>query len=99
MVYFVNGLLPWQGFKAASRQEKYQQVLEIKQATTVEELCHLLPSMFKTYFTYVRSLETDVPDYRYLRGLIRRLFHQNGFDHDFVYDWTILAYQRQIQAR
>ena len=96
MVYFINGLLPWQGLKTVSRPEKYRRVLEIKQATSVKELCQGLPSAFTSYFTYLRSLrETDVPDYRYLRGLFRRLFRQQGFKHDFVYDWTLLEFYRQ----
>ncbi|KAK5069424.1 hypothetical protein LTR51_008674 [Lithohypha guttulata] len=96
LVYFMTGALPWQGLKTATRAEKNRHVLEMKQALEVEELCQELPSAFATYLIYVRSQdEADKPDYRHLRNLFRRLFHQEGFQYDHVYDWTMLDFYRQ----
>lgn len=95
MVYFLRGSLPWQGLKTKCRQDKYRQVLAVKQQTTTEELCQGLPSAFVTYFRYLQSLRPDsCPDYRYLRQLFRRLMRQEDFEHDHVYDWTVIEFQR-----
>ena len=39
----------------------------------------------------------DKPDYGYLRKLFRDLFIREGFQYDYVFDWTILKYQESIQ--
>ena len=47
---------------------------------------------------YVRALRfDDKPDYGYLRKLFRDLFIREGFQYDYVFDWTILKYQESIQ--
>ena len=35
--------------------------------------------------------------HRYLRKLFRDLFIREGFQYDYVFDWTILKYQESIQ--
>ncbi len=39
----------------------------------------------------------DKPQYAYLRKIFRALFARQGFDHDHVFDWTILKYLMTIQ--
>lgn len=52
------------------------------------------PSEFVTYLNYCRSLRfEDRPDYAYLRRLLKDLFFREGYQYDFVFDWTILNYQ------
>lgn len=49
---------------------------------------------FSNYLNYCRSLRfDDKPDYGYLRRLFRDLFYREGFETDFVFDWTILNVQ------
>jgi casein kinase I family protein HRR25 len=56
------------------------------------------PQEFATYLNYVRALRfDDKPDYGYLRKLFRDLFIREGFQYDYVFDWTILKYQESIQ--
>ena len=94
LVYFMRGKLPWQGLKA-KRDAKYLQVLEKKQVTSPSELCAGLPSEFEDYMTYVRSLQDeDQPDYQGLRKMFDKLFREQGFELDSVYDWTIREFQR-----
>ncbi|OAP55653.1 casein kinase 1 [Fonsecaea erecta] len=94
-LYFLNGSLPWQGIKAASRQEKHRLVYERKKSLAVAELCQGLPTEFATYMNYVRGLgDRDKPNYKYLRGLFDRLFRREGFEHDNVFDWTIREFER-----
>lgn len=94
-MYFVRGLLPWQGLDFSTKEEKYQLVLEQKQAISIAELCKDLPQEFETYLNYVRSLRyQDKPDYDYLRQIFRDLFYRNQFEYDNVYDWTIREFLR-----
>jgi hypothetical protein len=67
-------------------------------STPVEVLCKSFPPEFVTYFQVCRSLRfEDKPDYSYMRKLFRDLFIREGYQYDYVFDWTILKYQ-QTQA-
>jgi len=94
LMYFCRGSLPWQGLKANSKKEKYEKIMEKKMSTPVEVLCKHFPSEFVTYLNYCRSLRfEDRPDYAYLRRLLKDLFFREGYQYDFVFDWTIRNYQ------
>lgn len=93
LMYFNRGSLPWQGLRAATKKQKYEKISERKMSTPVDLLCKSFPSEFATYLNYTRSLRfDDKPDYAYLRKLFRDLFLKQGFQYDYVYDWTILKY-------
>lgn len=98
-MYFLRGSLPWQGLQAATKKQKYEKISEKKIKTPFEVLCKGFPQEFVTYFQYVRSLRFDEkPDYAYLRRLFRDLFAKEGWNWDFVFDWTILKYQRTVSG-
>ncbi|XP_042065154.1 casein kinase 1-like protein 10 isoform X1 [Salvia splendens] len=93
LMYFIRGSLPWQGLKAGTKKQKYDSISEKKMLTTMEVLCKSYPSEFLSYFHYCRSLRfEDKPDYSYLRRLFRELFIREGYQFDYVFDWTILKY-------
>uniref|UniRef100_A0A2P2LRC0 Casein kinase n=1 Tax=Rhizophora mucronata TaxID=61149 RepID=A0A2P2LRC0_RHIMU len=87
--------LPWQGLKAGTKKQKYEKISEKKVSTSIEALCRGYPTEFASYFHYCRSLRfDDKPDYAYLKRLFRDLFIREGFQFDYVFDWTILKYQQ-----
>ena len=43
-MYFLQGILPWQGLKAKTKAQKYEKITEKKLSTPVEELCQNTPS-------------------------------------------------------
>ncbi|KAL5214505.1 hypothetical protein ABZP36_003657 [Zizania latifolia] len=93
LMYFLRGSLPWQGLKAGTKKQKYDKISEKKMLTPVEVLCKSYPSEFVTYFHYCRSLRfEDKPDYSYLKRLFRDLFIREGYQLDYVFDWTMLKY-------
>ncbi|GAU33939.1 hypothetical protein TSUD_357390 [Trifolium subterraneum] len=95
LMYFLRGSLPWQGLKAGTKKQKYERISEKKVSTSIESLCLGYPSEFASYFHYCRSLRfDDKPDYAYLKRLLRDLFIREGFQFDYVFDWTILKYQQ-----
>ncbi|XP_072958832.1 casein kinase 1-like [Typha angustifolia] len=93
LMYFLRGSLPWQGLKAGTKKQKYDKISEKKMLTPVEMLCKSYPPEFVSYFHYCRSLQfEDKPDYSYLKRLFRDLFIREGYQFDYVFDWTILKY-------
>ncbi|AED95058.1 putative protein kinase CK1-CK1 family [Arabidopsis thaliana] len=93
LMYFLKGSLPWQGLKAGTKKQKYDRISEKKVSTPIEVLCKNQPSEFVSYFHYCRSLRfDDKPDYSYLKRLFRDLFIREGYQFDYVFDWTVLKY-------
>ncbi|EOA19727.1 hypothetical protein CARUB_v10003777mg, partial [Capsella rubella] len=98
LMYFLKGSLPWQGLKAANKKQKSDMITEKKALTSIETLCNGHPTEFASYLHYCRALRfDDKPDYAYLKRLFGNLFTREGFQFDYVFDWTILKY-RQSQC-
>ncbi len=94
-MYFLRGQLPWQGQKANSKKQKYDQILEKKVSTSTEMLCKNFPAEFRSYFDHVKALRfDDRPDYDYLKRLFRELFFRKGYTYDNMFDWEILAIEK-----
>ncbi|CDS11805.1 Putative CK1/CK1/CK1-D protein kinase [Lichtheimia ramosa] len=99
LVYFCKGQLPWQGIRARTKKEKYDKIMEKKMTTPADALCRNLSQEFAIYLNYVRSLRfDDKPDYSYLRKLFRDLFVREGYQYDYVFDWTIRKMQEKKLA-
>ncbi|KAI7875854.1 kinase-like protein [Lichtheimia hyalospora FSU 10163] len=96
LIYFCRGSLPWQGIRARTKKEKYDKIMEKKMTTPADALCRALHQEFTIYLNYVRSLRfDDKPDYSYLRKLFRDLFVREGFQYDYVFDWTVRKMQQE----
>ncbi|XP_012572150.1 casein kinase 1-like protein 3 [Cicer arietinum] len=94
-LYFLRGSLPWQGLKAATKKQKYDKICQKKVSTPIEVLCKSHPVEFASYFHYCHSLTFDQrPDYGFLKRLFRDLFAREGYEFDYIFDWTILKYQQ-----
>lgn len=94
LMYFCHGALPWQGLRAGTKQERIERVVEKKEAQCLDGLCKEYPSQFATYLRYCRSLQfEDRPDYWYLRRLFRDRLAQEGYKHDFIFDWKVQNYE------
>ncbi|XVF88588.1 hypothetical protein PTKIN_Ptkin19aG0063000 [Pterospermum kingtungense] len=100
LLYFLRGSLPWQGLKAATKKQKYDKICEKKVSTPIEVLCKSHPVEFASYFHYCHSLMFDQrPDYGFLKRLFRDLFTREGYEFDFIFDWTIIKYQQAQKTR
>lgn len=98
LLYFLRGSLPWQGLRVESREQKDKAILEKKQSADDCRLFDDIPDEFKTYFKHIRSLHSNL-DYVYLRHLFRNLFLRNGFEYDYVFDWTELKFLEELEGR
>ncbi|KAL5783289.1 hypothetical protein ACOSP7_008318 [Xanthoceras sorbifolium] len=100
LLYFLRGSLPWQGLKAATKKQKYDKICEKKVSTPIEVLCKSHPVEFASYFHYCHSLTFDQrPDYGFLKRLFRDLFTREGYESDYVFDWTVLKYQQAQKTK
>ncbi|EPS66934.1 hypothetical protein M569_07842, partial [Genlisea aurea] len=100
LLYFLRGSLPWQGLKAATKKQKYDKICEKKLSTPIEVLCKSHAVEFASYFHYCHSLTFDQrPDYGFLKRLFRELFAREGYQFDYVFDWTILKYQQAEMSK
>jgi len=95
LMYFLRGSLPWQGLNGVTKKEKYQNILEKKVDTSVEELCQQFPAEFTIYLNYCKSIRfEDKPDYSYLKRIFKELSFKMGYQQDFEYDWNLSRIKR-----
>ena len=88
-MYLLKGSLPWMGINLRTRNQKFDKILDVKAATTIESLCYGFPSEFAQYLRDVRNLKFDEqPNYTLYRKRFRDLFIRRGYVFDYVYDWT-----------
>ncbi|XP_020872652.1 casein kinase 1-like protein 4 isoform X3 [Arabidopsis lyrata subsp. lyrata] len=100
LLYFLRGSLPWQGLKAVDKKQKYDKICEKKISTPIGVLCKNHPVEFASYFHYCHTLTFDQrPDYGFLKLLFRDLFLREGYELDFIYDWTIIKYQQAQKTK
>ena len=72
IIYMLKGELPWQGVKAATKQEKYQIIMEKKMSIPSEVLCFGLPNEIQQYLQSVLDLGyEEKPNYEFYRSLFR----------------------------
>ena len=88
IMYFIRGSLPWQGLKVNRKEDRYKKICEKKKETSAKDLCSGFPVEFENFVNYTRNLEfMEVPDYNYLRNLLKSVMKKSGFIIDFFYDW------------
>ena len=88
IMYFIRGSLPWQGLKVNRKEDRYKKICEKKKQTSSKELCSGYPKEFEYFVEYTRNLQfTEVPDYNYLRSLLKNIIKKSGFTIDFYFDW------------
>jgi casein kinase 1 len=91
LMYFLRGVLPWQGVKGNSRKEYYDRIMEVKRLTPLDKLCEGYPREFIDYLSHCKSLKfEDKPDYIYLRRLFKDLFVRHNYDKDPIFEWARL---------
>lgn len=92
-MYFLRGSLPWQGVRAYTKKQKYEQICVTKIGTPIEELTESFPEEFGNYLNYCKNLGFDEkPDYSLLRRMFRVLLESRGGKPETdQYDWEKLV--------
>ncbi|KAF8517266.1 kinase-like protein [Hysterangium stoloniferum] len=89
-IYFLRGSLPWQGLKGATIKEKDARSMAKKTTTSTDVLCRGCPGEFAVFLNYCRGLRfEDTPDYAFVRRLFRDLFVREGYQYDYLFDWSV----------
>ena len=88
LVYFMKGRLPWQGLRVKD-EERDQRILDIKTATSADELCCGLPWEFAACLRHAKSLQAGrLPKYDEIRKMFKSLAAKEDIPYDNVFDWT-----------
>ena len=88
IMYFILGHLPWQGLKVNNKEDRYKKICDKKKATSAKELCKGYPIQLEYFINYTRNLKfMEIPDYNYLRNLLKEIIYLEHNNIDFYYDW------------
>ena len=88
LMYFLLGVLPWQGLKVKKNEDHFEKIAQKKYSTSFEELTAGQPEEFLLYFKHVEKLEfEDQPNYIYLIGLFQKVIDKYCTDCFYDYDW------------
>lgn len=70
LIYFIKGVLPWQGIRKEKDVDHLENIGEVKLCTNLDKLCKDIPQCFKDYVNHCRKLKFEErPDYKYLKEL------------------------------
>jgi len=91
MIYFLKGRLPWQGLNASTKEERHQMIWDVKQDTSLEDLCHGLPDALMDYMRDCYRLGfTDKPEYTRLIYGLKNVLKKVYLEHEkIIFDWSI----------
>ena len=93
LIYFLKGILPWQGLKVKKIEDQFNKIAEKKCQTSFEELTKDSPKEFLQYFKYCDELLfEDEPDYEYLISLFKKIINKYCSDCNYEYDWRKKIY-------
>ena len=89
LIYFLKGgKLPWMGYREENMRERFRKIGLSKQQINITNFCRDIPREVAIYLRYVRSLRfTEVPDYNYLRSLLRSCLIARDQVEDDIFDW------------
>ena len=88
ILYFLNGSLPWQGLKIASRIKRFNTITNKKKTIKLESLCENLPPEILLFCKYTRKLGfTENPKYNYMKSLFLSILNKYGLKDDKKFSW------------
>ena len=88
LMYFLLGVLPWQGLKIKKNEDQFEKIAEKKYNTPFEELTEGQPEEFLMYFKYIDNLKfEDQPNYVYLIGLFQTMIDKYCRECFYDFDW------------
>ena len=100
LMYFLLGVLPWQGLKVKKNEDHYEKIAQKKYVTTFEELTAGQPEEFLLYFNHCNNLSFEAqPNYLYLIQLFQSVIDRMCNDCFYDYDWNKESYNYYSRDR
>ena len=88
LIYFLKGMLPWQGLKVKKIGDQFKKIAEKKLQTSFEELTKDLPQEFLEYLRHCNKLNfEEEPNYDYLIALFKNAINKYCSQCNYDYDW------------
>ena len=88
LMYFLLGVLPWQGLKAKKNEDQFERIAQKKYNTSFEELTDGKPEEFLLYFKHCDNLNfEDQPNYIYLLALFQNIIDKYCRECYYDFDW------------
>ena len=88
-IFLLTGELPWSRVKATTIDDMIEKIIDIKEKTSIEDLCKNIPNEMYLYLKYVRNLIfNQKPDYDYLKNLFLAILDKNGLNNDNLFSWV-----------
>ena len=93
LMYFLLGILPWQGLKVKKNEDQFEKIAQKKYLTSFEELTYGKPEEFLLYFKHCDSLNfEDEPDYSFLIRLFQNIINKYCRECFYDFDWKKDSY-------
>ena len=104
LAYLLNGKLPWSGINTSDPQKKANIITNTKMTSSIYNICGDAPEELATFLRHVKELkQSAMPDYNQYREIFIKLYRDNEFPEDNVYDWTNIhkevVYQTKKRSR
>ena len=103
LMYFLLGVLPWQGLKVKKNEDQFEKIGQKKHSTSFEELTAGQPQEFLLYFKHCDKLDFEAqPNYPYLIGLFQNIIDRFCKVCFYDYDWnkdSYIYHSKEVNAR
>lgn len=83
--------LPWNGVLLNRKMHTnlVKSIIEVKNKTSIKDICKDLPIEFEYYLNYVRNLKFDeAPNYEYLKGLFKSIINTRLQQINYKFSWA-----------
>jgi casein kinase I family protein HRR25 len=88
LVYFLKGILPWQGIKKQKNVTHLKSIGDKKMCVSLDTLCEGIPTSFKKFLRYCKKLKfEETPDYNHMLKLFETDSNNLGIKPKF--DWKL----------
>lgn len=87
LIYFLKGVLPWQGLKDKKNENKIELIGNTKMSTSLQKLCRDLPQCFSNYIKTCRKLDFEEgPDYDMLKKIFYDEATKNNIELEYCWN-------------
>ena len=103
LMYFLLGILPWQGLKVKKNEDQFERIALKKYSTSFKELTEGQPEEFLLYFKHCDNLNfEDQPNYVYLIGLFQSIIDKYCRECFYDFDWkkdSCTHFSREVKEK